>query len=312
MIYTVTLNAALDKTVRIREFTIGSLNRVESVHLEAGGKGINVAKAIRSLEHDCVAMGFLGGAAGDIIEDRLSSLGIVCDFVRVTGDTRTNIKIVDPVTQTVTEINESGTEILPGELEVLENRLLQRVLPGDTVIFSGSIPPGIDNDIYARWIRVLREAGVVTMLDADGKAFRSGVAEAPSAVKPNLPELARFCDKRSLAVCDVGQEAEVLLQKGIETIIVSMGTEGALFFCEHGAWQSPALDIDVKSTVGAGDAMVAAWAVARELNMTTQEMLRFAVAAASATVITGEAGSFPKRLVEELLRQVKIDPYPEI
>lgn len=309
MIYTVTLNAALDKTVLIRDFAVGALNRAESVYVEAGGKGINVAKAIRSLDCSCVAMGFLGGGTGDTIEERLRTLGIECDFVRVAGETRTNIKIMDPVERTVTEVNECGTPVSPELLELLESKLLSRVVPGDTVILSGSVPPGVDEGIYAKWIALLRDAGAATMLDADGALFRRGVDAVPSAVKPNLSEMIGLCGKRLPTVGDIGPQARVLLQKGIETVLVSMGADGALLFCEQGAWHAPALPVEVKSTVGAGDTMVAAWAVARAVSMPPREMLRLAAAAAGATVMTGTAGRFPGEMIGEFITRVKINPY---
>lgn len=311
MIYTVTLNAALDKTMQISGFTIGSLNRVESVRVEAGGKGINVAKAIRSLGHTCVAMGFLAGSTGELIEHRLHSVGIECDFVHVNGETRTNSKIMDPDTRTVTEINESGEAIVKGQLELLEKNIMERVCPGDTVILSGSVPPGTDTGIYAKWIGMLRARGAATMLDADGELFLRGVEAVPTAVKPNLSELSRFCDKRLKEDCDIRPEAKKLVKRGIETVLVSMGADGTLLFCEQGEWRADALPIEVTSTVGAGDAMVAAWAVARERSLPPEDMLRLAVSAAGATVMIGTAGLFSKRTVDDLMPDVRIDPFTE-
>lgn len=306
MIYTVTLNPAIDKTVQVASFATGGLNRIESWRTEAGGKGINVAKAIHSLGHPCVAMGLIAGSTGACIEQSLGDLGIESDFVRTEGETRTNTKIFDANKNEITELNEPGQTVAQADLDDLEQKLFAHVRPGDIVILTGSAPPLTPVDTYEKWILELRMADVITILDADKELFRSGIRAKPTFVKPNLLELSRFCQKQLSSSCDIRSEARALLAAGISGVLVSLGEAGAMLFDSKEEIAAHSLPVVVESTVGAGDTMVAAWAVASECGMENEDMLRLAVAAASASIMSGRAGIFDKRTVDDLFPQVMV------
>ena len=307
MIITVTLNPALDKTVQISGFAIDAVNRIESFRLDAGGKGVNVAKVIRSLGYDCTAMGFLSGRSGQLIEEDLAGLGIGCDFVYTPGETRTNIKIIDPRKSTCTDMNELGPEAPQGAVIELENRLLQRIGSGDLVVFSGSVPPNMDKDIYMRWITLAKGRGADTILDADGVLFRNGIKAGPGAIKPNVHELEMLCRKPLETPIEVQTEAEKLFAYGIDSILVSMGDRGALFLHDKQMYFTPGIEAQVKSTVGAGDAMVAALAISRQRGDSPEETLQLASACGTACVMTEGTQAPTQESVKRLILQTKMD-----
>lgn len=307
MIITVTLNPALDKTVQISGFTIGGVNRVESSRFDIGGKGINVAKVIRNLGHECTAMGFLSGRSGQYIEKCLEEIGIDCDFVHTAGETRTNIKIADMLRQTNTDLNENGPTVSPKAIEELEERLLNRVSAGDIVVFSGSVPPGVDCDIYRKWITLMKSIGADTILDADGELFCRGIMAGPGAVKPNVHELEIFCHRPLQTPEEVMEEAGKMFSYGVDTVLVSMGSLGAILLSKSRMIHSPGLPVMVESTVGAGDAMVAALAIARQRGDCAEDTLRLAAACGTASVMTQGTQAPSLETVKRLILQVPFD-----
>lgn len=285
MIITVTLNPAIDKTVEVPDFSLGTLNRTVSSRIDIGGKGINVAKVIRALGYECAAMGILCGGSGRYVGETLEKLGIVCDFVYAPGETRTNIKISDPVSHTTTELNESGPAVPREVFLELKNRIAERLAPGDIIVFSGSVPPGTARDIYRDWIGYFNERGAYTILDADGDLFRFGMEAGPSAVKPNLFELGNYCGRPLDTTGEVCAKARELFRAGTKRVLVSMGDRGAVLLESQTALFLPAMPVPVNGTVGAGDAMVAALAAAAARGDTPESAIRLAVACAAASVM---------------------------
>ena len=267
MIVTVTMNPAIDKTIEIDRLNRGNLNRIEKIEYDAGGKGINVSKTIHELGGESIATGFLGGNAGRVIEEVLDSRGIKHDFVWVEGETRTNTKVCEQ-DGTVTELNEKGPEITPEQLTNLLEKLDD--LADDSVLFilAGSIPGNMEKDIYARIIERVHKKGAKVLLDADGELFRKGLEQKPDMIKPNqweIEELQGFShgvsDKELINV------AGKMQKDGIDTVVISLGKNGALFVLENYVAKGMPLKVDVHSTVGAGDAMVAAMAYSFEKKM---------------------------------------------
>jgi len=307
MIITVTLHPKLDKTVQIPGFAIGAVNRIESIRFDAGGNGINAAKMIRGLGHESMAMGFLSGRTGRYIEQCLEEMGIGCDFVYTPGETRTNSRIIDLLKETSTDINEIGPLVPPPALAALEERLIERVQPGDLVVFAGSAPQNVDRDIFRKWITLMKARGADTLLDSDGELFCRGVLAGPGAVKPNIHELEMFCRKPLQTQQEVQAEAGRLFSYGIDTVLVSMGSRGALYLDQQQAMHSPGLPADVISTSGAGDAMVAALAVARQRGDSPEDTLRLAIACGTAAVMM-EGTQVPSlETVKRLFSQVRIE-----
>ena len=305
MIYTVTLNPAIDKTVVIENFRAGAVNRVGTVREDAGGKGINVSKCLKNLGEDSVAAMILAGEAGDRLESMLKELDIPVLQVRAEGQSRTNLKIIDPARKENTDINEPGPVVSEALLEQLKEKITGEIQQGDIVILSGSLPAGVDRGLYGAWTAHFRGLGACVYLDADGEPMHKGMAAIPYMIKPNNEELAGLLGKNSLTREEILAEACRLQENGIQEIVVSLGGDGALFVSADGCYYGEGLQVPVKSTVGAGDSVVAAMAYGQSRNLSRQEKIRLAVAIGGASVM--QSGTQPPEadLVWELAKQVK-------
>lgn len=307
MIVTVTMNPAIDKTVEIEKLLPGGLNRISTVEYDAGGKGINVSKTIRELGGKSIATGFLGGNAGKTIEAVLDEKGIEHDFIWVEGETRTNTKVFEQNGE-VTELNEPGPKISEEQIEQLIAKLMGYASEDTLFILSGSIPGTVDKNIYARIISLVHEKKSQVLLDADGELFRNGLAAGPDIIKPNRVELEEYAgyDYRASKE-ELFALAREFKAKGIKTIAVSMGGSGALFVHEEYEAASPALSVKAHSTVGAGDAMVAALAYAWNEKLGDDETVRLCMATAAGAVTTIGTKPPKRALVDELMQQVIIE-----
>lgn len=306
MIFTVTLNPAIDKTVVIEQFKAGSVNRVVSVREDPGGKGINVSKCLKNLGITSTAAMILAGNAGNRLEQMLQDLQIPVLQLRAEGQSRTNLKIIDPCKKENTDINEPGPVVSEGLLEALKSTIGSRVKPGDIVILSGSLPAGVDKGLYGHWITYFRSLGVCVYLDADGEPMHKGMAAVPYMIKPNDAELAALVGKTSLTAEEILQEGKRLHDTGIEEVVISLGGDGALFISRDGIFRAEGLQVEVKSTVEAGDSMVAAMAYAHAENLSRETRIRLAVAMGAASVMQDGTQSPEADLVWELAKGVKI------
>lgn len=307
MIYTVTLNPALDKTVEVPDFTLNAVNRTVSVRRDPGGKGLNVSKVIRALGGESRAFCILGGAAGGFIRSAAEGLGVPVTAFSGPGETRTNTKIVDRARHTNTDLNETGLPVPPETLRALRDALLAAALPGDTAVLAGSLPPGTAPALYRDWTSALKKQGVRVFLDTDGEPLRTGAAAAPYAVKPNRDELARLCGRPLPTLEDVAAEAARLCESGIEMALISLGGDGALLAMRSGGvLYTPGLTVPVASTVGAGDAMTAAFALALADGQPPAGALKQAAAVSAAAVMTEGTQAPAPGQVQPLLRQVQV------
>ena len=306
MIVTVTMNPAIDKTVEIDTLCPGGLNRIQRVEYDAGGKGINVSKTIKVLGGESIAVGFLGGNSGRTIENVLNQKGIRNDFVWVEQETRTNTKVFEKSGE-LTELNEPGPVISPEQSQELLNKISAYASEGTLVILAGSIPSGVDSDIYAQIIRMVHEKGGKVLLDADGKLFRQALKAVPDIIKPNRVELEEYMgiDYRA-SEKELLDAAEKFLESGIETIAVSMGKSGAMFVRDGYQVKCPALSVKSHSTVGAGDAMVAALAYAWDQKLGSEDTVKLCMATSAGAVTTVGTKPPSREVVDELINQVVI------
>lgn len=309
MIYTVTLNPACDRTVVIEGFSVGEVNRIRESRQDPGGKSINVSKVIRALGGESTATGLLGGSTGEYIARALEQMGIRQEFVRVDAPTRTNLKVVDPLNGTYTDINDSGEPVAPEAMEQVLQRLLCQARPGDTAVLAGKLPKGAPEETYAVWTRALKQKGLSVYVDAEGGALREAVQAAPALIKPNERELAELtgCDTSTRE--EIAASAERLLAAGVGAVVVSRGAEGALCFCGEGRWQAGGLRVPVKSTVGAGDSMMAALALGEERGLDMPERFRLAMAVSAAKVMVSGSQPPERETVDSLLRQVRLEQF---
>ena len=307
MIYTVTLNPAIDKTVVIENFRAGGVNRVASVREDAGGKGINVSKCLKNLGEKSVAAMILAGDTGAKLERMLGELGIPVLSVWTEGENRTNLKIIDPVNKANTDINEPGPVVSAALLEQFKEKLGSRIRPEDVVILSGSLPAGVDRGLYGEWTAYFRSLGACVYLDADGEPMEKGMKAIPYMIKPNNDELAALLGKEKLSIEEMVFEGKRLHDTGIEEIVISLGGDGALFVSKDGCYRAEGLKVEVKSTVGAGDSVVAAMAYAQVKKLSRQEKISLAVAIGAASVMQSGTQPPEAELVWELAKQVRFE-----
>ena len=283
MIYTVTLNPALDKTVVVPGFALDTVNRIVSVRTDPGGKGINVSKVIAKLGGASVAMGILAGGAGRAIAAQLEKQGLNCDFCFAgSGEIRTNLKVVDPQGRTHTDINEPGPAVGPRVMEELLGRLTGRLAAGDIVV----------------------QAGAKVFLDADGSLLADGIQAAPYLVKPNQDELSRLAGRPLETVDQLRQAGAALLDAGIRKVVVSLGSRGGLYMTREQTILAEGLPVKVGSTVGAGDSVVAALACAEDRGLSLEEAVVLSTAAGAANVMCSGTQAAEYSVVQSLMPRV--------
>lgn len=305
MIYTVTLNPALDKTVEIPSLTVDAVNRITSMRTDPGGKGINVSKVIQKLGGASVAAGILGGDTGRAILSALTEMGLTTLFHFVEGETRTNMKIIDPDNHTNTDINEPGVTVSEEILEKLLEELLAKVTKEDIVVISGSMPKGSPKDTYYTWTKAFREKGAKVILDADGDLLKAGLKASPYLIKPNNHELGALTGRALETPEEIAETAaELMKEYGIGKVVVSMGGDGAVYVTKDKTIYAEGLKVPVGSTVGAGDSVVAALAVSEEEGKTLEETVRLSTAVGAANVMCSGTQAAEYEVAETLLPKV--------
>ena len=306
MIVTVTLTPALDKTAIIPGFQIDKVNRIQSFRVDAGGKGINVSKVIAALGGESVATGILGGATGRAIESSLKEQGLATAFIFVPQETRTNLKILDPEKGTFTDINEPGSPIAPDVPERVFDMVKHHVGRGDVVVLAGKTPPGVSPELFAEWTSALRRKGVRVCLDADRQVLRAGVAAGPDIIKPNREELSSAVDHELATLDDVVEAAKRLSKNDIGLVAVSLGADGAVFVHGDEVIRAEGLKVPVRSTVGAGDAMMGALALGIATDTPLEEACRTAMAVSAASVMLDGTQAPTLEQVEQLKPLVRL------
>lgn len=309
MIVTVTMNPAIDKTIEISSLNHGGLNRIKKVEYDAGGKGINVSKTIRELGGESTAVGFLGGNSGKTIENVLKERGIACDFIWVEGETRTNTKVFEE-NGMVTELNEPGPVITKEQLDNLLIKLESYARSNTLFVLSGSVPAGVDKGIYGKITERVHGKGAKVLLDADGELFRKSLEAVPDMIKPNREELEEYVrEGRAFSENMLLTVAGTFQNRGISTIAISMGKDGAMFLKDEYQVKCPAVSVKAHSTVGAGDAMVAGLAYAWDNNLSNEETVRLCMAVSAGAVTTIGTKPPAKELVDILKDQVVIEKF---
>ncbi len=307
MIATVTLNPAIDKTMVVPGFSIGRTNRGQVERVDLGGKGINVAKAVRRLGCSVSAFGFMASNDGYAIGDELAAAGISNEFTYVPGQVRVNLKIKDPATGTETEINEPGFNVEPEQLRRLETKIRQNASRYSVIVFSGSLSPGVPATVYADFIGIAKQCGARTILDAAGAALKNGIAAHPDLIKPNRAEAEELLGTRIATEEELQRAAFELLALGPGMVVISLSKDGALAASAESSWRVRPPAVKAASSIAAGDSMVAALAYAMEKNLPPLEAMRLAVAAGTATAIMRGSNVAERDLIDQVLAQVSIE-----
>ncbi len=305
MIVTVTMNPAIDKTVDIDALERGGLNRIHHVELDAGGKGINVSKTIHELGGTSLATGFIAGNAGKIIRNVMEEWQIENDFIEVSGETRTNTKVFESSGE-LTELNEPGPVVEEKDIKALLEKLLGYAGEDTLFVLAGSVPQGVSKDIYREITNLVHQKGAKVLLDADGELFTNALDAAPDIIKPNRAELEQYAGMDYIASeQELLSVAQKLMEKGIGTVAVSMGKSGAMFLQEGYQVKCPGLKVKAHSTVGAGDAMVAALSYSWSQGMPMEETVKMCMAVSAGAVTTIGTKPPAKEVVSSLIEQKK-------
>jgi 6-phosphofructokinase 2 len=255
LIYTVTLNPSLDRTVEVEELVYDDVNTIVDERISVGGKGIDVSRVLKELGTESVALGFVGGYNGLELEGRLVSEGIVCNFTHVNNETKTNAVIYQQKKKLQTLLSRSGPQLFPHEIATFFNRL-KEVPKGSYVVISGGVPHDIRESFFAQLITTLKERGVKAVLDTDGEPLRQSVSAGPYLIKPNIHEFGRLLGKNVTEIDEIVEGAKAYLGT-IEYIVVSMGAKGVVGISRHGVYHAVPPKVKVRSSTGAGDSLVA-------------------------------------------------------
>ncbi len=307
MITSVSLNPSIDRTLTVDGFTPGSLNRVAVKNDVAAGKGINVALTVSGLGLDAECIGFMYQDGGPMFEKRLMMNSTPYDFIWCNGSVRTNIKVFDRTTGVITELNESGMTVDEASLSRMIDLVVGHAENSDYLVLSGSVPPGCPQDYYRTLIGAVDGLGCRCILDADGERLKYGLEARPFMIKPNRYELEMMTGTRLDNIADLKAAALSYIDMGVEVVAVSLGSGGALITNGNETLFAPRMNIEVKGTVGAGDAMVAGLAAGFMAEHDLEETFRMGVACASTRCVTEGYKTIDRTVYKAFLEMVNIE-----
>ena len=309
MILTVTLNAAVDRTVAVPNFRLARRHRAVESRTVAGGKGINVARALTLLGRPVIAAGFVGGPTGTRVLEQLREESVLTDFTRIAAETRINMAVIDPTSGDQTEINERGPAVSPEEVKRLFERIGYLSSGAKICVLAGSLPPGAGDDLYARLIADLSRRGVAVVLDAEGEAMMEGVRAGASMVTPNEREAEELVGQEFSDGGDLATGLHELVRLGATEAAITR-PEGCVAAVGEGAEQR-LLEVHTEplepvSTVGSGDAFLAGYVAARYEGRSAEDCLAYGVACGAESTQHFGAGTVDRNQVERLLGEVAV------
>lgn len=306
MIVTLTLNASIDKAYRISgKVGPGTVMRVESCRNTAGGKGLNVARVIRQCGEDVIPSGLVGGNTGALLEQLARRDRLEGRFYRVAAETRCCINILDENSRS-TEFLEPGEAVTESEMEDFIREFEKICRDAQVVTMSGSVPKGVRKDVYKELIEKAKGWGKKVILDTSGELLKEGIQAAPDMIKPNQEELGMLLGKSVATLEEAKAAAWELHGFGIGQVVVSLGKDGALLACEQGIFHGIPPRIRAVNTVGCGDSMVAAFAVALQRGYTPKDSLKYAVAVSAANALSEQTGSLEQEELEKIYPCVRV------
>ncbi len=304
MIYTVTLNPALDRELTVPALEFGEVLRASTSRADCGGKGFNVSRMLEALGTSSVALGFAGGHTGAALREGLEALGIATDFVAIAGDTRTNVSILPHDHTRYIKVNEAGPIIAPAEQAVLVARVRELARPGDWWVLAGSLPPGVAPSIYTTLIDIIQMAGGRVLLDTSGEPLRYGCAAHPFLVKPNAAEASQLIGRPVNSVPEALAAATAL--EGVAHVVVSLGSAGALWASGEQAWLATPPVIQERNPIGAGDSLVGGLVWGLSQGWSPADALPWAVACGAATASRDGTAVGTREEVARLAEQVEV------
>lgn len=308
MIATVTLNASIDKAYQLAcPLVDGTVMRVATCIDNAGGKGMNAARAVATCGEGVLATGFVGGNNGRLLCELLDADGIEHDFVHVAAETRCCVNVLDP-DGVSTEFLEPGRPVTEADVAAVKEKIAEVAARADVVTFNGSVPAGAGDDIYRELVAIVRAAGKPAILDTSGALLVDSLPARPSMIKPNTDEICAILGRKPESIDEIVAAArEVHETHGIEKVVVSLGGDGSVMACSEGVFRGRAPKIEVVNPVGSGDTMVGAFAVAMARGMSAEDQLAYAMSCASANCLTASTGHFDMAVADELRAQTTVE-----
>jgi 1-phosphofructokinase/tagatose 6-phosphate kinase len=309
VILTVTLNAAIDRTVAVPNFRLGRRHRAVESRTVAGGKGINVARALNLLGRPVIATGFVGGPTGTRVLEQLQEESVLTDFTRIASETRVNLAVIDPTSGEQTEINDRGPAVSPEEVQRLFERIAYLAGGAKLCVLAGSVPPGAGDDLYARLIQDLSRRGIPVVLDAEGEAMLEGIRAGASMVTPNEREAEELVGQEFTERSDLPQGLLELVRLGASEAAITR-PDGCVAAVGEGNSRR-LLEIHTEplepvSTVGSGDAFLAGYVAARYEGREPEDCLAYGVACGAESTQHFGAGTVDRNQVERLLGEVSV------
>lgn len=309
MIYTVTLNPAVDRELTIDEFAFDTVLRARAARVDCGGKGFNVSRMLASLGSKSVALGFAGGKSGELLAQMLTALNIETAFTWIEGETRTNVSVVTEQHNRYLKVNEAGPTVSEAAQASLLKQIEQLVQPGDWWVLAGSLPPGVPQSVYARMVGLIQTGGGQVILDTSGAALVDGCEERPFLVKPNDAEASSLSGLPIHSAEDAVAAAKKVQQLGPQNVVISLGKAGAIFSDAQTAWQATSPSIEERNPIGAGDSMVGGLVHGLSQGQSVAEAMRWGIACGAATASMAGTAVGSLSMVEALQKQVKIKQF---
>lgn len=306
MITTVTLNPARDRLLETDEITVGEANRVRLLSASAAGKGIDVAKILRDLDWTVAATGFLGGEVAEFFIRCFNEEKIANHFVRIKGTTRTNIQLFEK-NGARTELLEKGPTVTAEECSLLMKQFSVLAGKSDAVTICGSVPDGVSRDYFHKLIQTARKQSDYVIVDTSGTWLSIALEEKPDLIKPNRREMAELMGKEQVTDEEIIAFAQELVHNGLSYVLVSLGGDGAILIGQKGVWRGKAPKVEVKSTLGCGDAMVASVSVSLAERLAPRDMLQRSIALSAANAMTFDTAHVILSDYQKLLRRIDIE-----
>jgi 1-phosphofructokinase family hexose kinase len=310
MIVTVTLNAAVDRTLLVPNFLVGQRHRASVGFLSAGGKGINVGRALKRLGVPVVCTGLAGGRNGTLLVEELTQEGILNDFVRIRGESRTSTAVLDPTSNVYTEINEWGPEIAEDELDTLREKLAYLTQGAEFVVFAGSLPRGVEADFFAEVVRDAGRRHQLAVVDTDGEPLRVGTAAEPYLVAPNVREAEELVGHEFVDDEDLAGALDEIAELGARNVLITLETGCYALLREDRnemRLRARVPELEPVSRIGAGDTLLAGFLAARAAGRSFEDAVRSAVATGAASVLEPGPGRFDPRESSRLTPLVTIE-----
>lgn len=304
MITTVCMNPSFDKTASLSQLVTGSVNRLQDVRVDVGGKGINVAIVLKRLGISVRCVGCLGENNGDMFLHMIQRESVPFEYLPVPGEVRTNLKLMDLSQKVITELNEPGVSMSEPQFERFLALLAQHGQDSEYVVLSGHVPSGRGGNTYQRCMQAV--PGKKVVLDAAGELLLHGIKEKPYLIKPNLPEIEAIMKRELRTLRGLRDAALFLMEYGAQNVMISMGKYGAMLVTEKTTLFAPALTVEARSTVGAGDAMIGGVLAGLTQGAALTDAFRYGVAAGAASVMTDGTQLVRKNDFDALLPKVTV------